>query len=339
MKNPGPLLLRPRLDVKPWGGRRLAQFGLTLPAEGLIGEAVITAPEAEIAESPLAGRSLGDVVATDPVGAIGPLGFAATGGRSIFPLLIKLIDATANLSIQVHPSDEMAVQEDDSLGKTEAWHVRMARPGSSLFLGVRAGVTHADVAATASAGEPTAPLLRRMEACPNTTFLIPAGTVHALGAGVVIYEVQQPSTITYRLDDWGRVDAAGNPRPMHVEQGIAVADVESRPEPLIPLDLQSVAGRRQLLTACRYFALERIALTAGERVPIVAQGSPQVVTCIRGAARVTADERTGSLDAGGTVALLASSPEGLLQATQPTVILRAWVPDTDVIAAWSETRS
>ncbi|HET8522629.1 MAG TPA: type I phosphomannose isomerase catalytic subunit, partial [Thermomicrobiales bacterium] len=209
MERFGPLSLQPRLDVKPWGGRLLAQFGLPLPSDALIGEAVITAPEAVVGDGPLAGRTLGEIVAADPATASGPLGLAATGGRPRFPLLIKLIDATENLSIQVHPPDDMAVQEDDGLGKTEAWHVLTAQPGSALYLGLRPGVGQAEFAAAASAGQPTASLMRRLDACPNTTYLIPAGTVHALGAGVVIYEVQQPSTITYRLDDWGRVDAAG----------------------------------------------------------------------------------------------------------------------------------
>jgi mannose-6-phosphate isomerase len=338
MERFGPLPLRPRLDVKPWGGRLLAQFGLPLLSEELIGEAVITAPDAVVGDGQLAGRTLEEIVTADPAGASGPLGLAVTGGRPRFPLLIKLIDAADNLSIQVHPSDEMAVQEDDSLGKTEAWHVLAARPGSALYLGLRTGISHTDFAAAAGAGTPTAPLVRRLEACPNTTYLIPAGTIHALGAGVLIYEVQQPSTVTYRLDDWGRVDAAGNPREMHIEQGLAVADVESRPQPIPPLDVRSVAGRRQWLTVCRYFALERIALAAGEQIPIVAPGSPQVITCVRGAARVTADEQTRPLDTGGSVALLAASPDGLIQATHPSVMLRAWVPSTDVMALWAEAR-
>jgi mannose-6-phosphate isomerase len=338
MERFGPLPLQPRLDPKPWGGRLLAQFEFPLPSDELIGEAVITAPDAVVSDGPLAGRTLGEIVAADPAGTSGPLGLAATGGRPRFPLLIKLIDATENLSIQVHPSDEMAVQEDDSLGKTEAWHVLAAQPGSALYLGLRTGISHADFAAAASAGTPTAPLMRRLDARPNTSYLIPAGTVHALGSGVLIYEVQQPSTVTYRLDDWGRVDAAGNPREMHIAQGLAVADVGSRPEPIPPLDLRSVAGRRQWLTVCRYFALERIALAAGEQIPISAPGSPQIITCTRGAARVTADEQTRPLDLGGSVALLASSPDDLLQATQPSVMLRAWVPDADVMSMWGEAR-
>jgi mannose-6-phosphate isomerase len=338
MERFGPLPLRPRLDAKPWGGCLLAQFGLPLPAGELIGEAVITAPDAVVGDGRFAGQTLGQIVAADPAGASGPLGLAATGGRPRFPLLIKLIDAAENLSIQVHPPDEVAIQEDDRLGKTEAWHVLAAQPGSALYLGLRTGIGHADFASAASTGTPTAPLMRRLEARPHTTYLIPAGTIHALGAGVLIYEVQQPSTVTYRLDDWGRVDVAGNPREMHIEQGLAVAEAGSRPAPIPPLDPRAVAGRRQLLTVCRYFALERIALAAGEQVTIVAPGSPQVVTCIRGAAHVTAEEQTKPLERGGSVALLASSPDGLLRATQPAVMLRAWVPDAAVMSMWESAR-
>src|SRR4051812_28611925 len=118
----GPLILTPRLDSKPWGGRRLAEFGFDLPPNEPIGEAVITAPEAIIADGPHAGRTLGEVVQDDPSAALGARGLTATGNRPLFPLLVKLIDAAEDLSIQVHPTDQFA-ESENSLGKTEAWHV------------------------------------------------------------------------------------------------------------------------------------------------------------------------------------------------------------------------
>jgi mannose-6-phosphate isomerase len=155
--------------------------------------------------------------------------------------------------------------------------------------------------------------------------------VHALGAGVLVYEIQQPSAITYRLDDWGRVDAAGRPREMHVEQGLAVVDVASRPETREVIPMPCAAGRRHLLVACRYFALERIALVAGEAVGLQSPESPQVVSVLRGRVMVTADGRTVTLPAGKTAALLADATATMLRAESPAVALRAWVPqETEV---------
>ena len=230
MAAPGPLLLNPFLDEKPWGGRGLARFGFVLPADRPIGEALITGADARVSGGPLDGRTLGEIVAADPIVAIGERGLRLTRGLPLFPLLIKLIDARDDLSIQVHPGNENA--PPGSLGKTEAWHVLDAEPGAMLYLGLQEGVDAAELEALARAGRSTAHLMRRMPAVPGSTVLLPHGTVHALGAGVMIYEIQQPSAITYRFDDWGRVDSAGRSRELHLDEGFAVLDPTSRPEPV-----------------------------------------------------------------------------------------------------------
>ena len=322
----GPLILTPRLDAKPWGGRRLAEFGFDLPPNEPIGEAVITAPEAIIAEGPHAGRTLGDVVQDDPAAALGARGLIATSNRPLFPLLVKLIDAAEDLSIQVHPTDEFANAED-SLGKTESWHVLDAAPNGILYLGLRPDVTVDEMEEIAREGGRTGGLMRRLSAKPNETVLIPAGTIHALGAGVLVYEIQQPSAITYRLDDWGRVDAAGKSRDLHIDQSVMVANGDYRPEFIAPVELHRPAGRSQMLTACRYFAVERIALGTGESVTHTSAESPQVFTCLRGGFVIAADGIDSAMTNGQTAAILASSQSATIQATSPTVALRAWVPD------------
>jgi mannose-6-phosphate isomerase len=322
----GPLMLTPRLDPKPWGGRRLAEFGFDLPPHELIGEAVITAPEAVIGGGPHAGRVLGEVVNDDPVAALGERGLVATGNRLLFPLLVKLIDASQDLSIQVHPTDEFA-RAENSLGKTEAWHVLDAAPGGTLYLGLKPDASVDEVEEFAREGRRMDGLLRHIPAQPNTTVLIPAGTIHALGAGVLIYEIQQPSAITYRLDDWGRLDASGKSRELHIDQSVMVANGDYRPEIIPPVDLRRPAGRTQILAACRYFAVERIALAAGESLTLAASGSPQVITCLRGSLDITVDGITSTMSAGQTAAVLASSPMATVQANAPAVMLRAWVPD------------
>lgn len=324
----GPLLVRPRLDPKPWGGRALKRFALPLPPATSIGEAVWTAMDAIVAGGPATGRTLGELVVAEPAALLGERGLAVTGGRPLFPLLIKLIDAAENLSIQVHPDDVAAGQDGDRLGKTEAWHVLAAEPGAGLYVGLHPDVEPDEFAAKCGGdGLETAACLRRLPAIPGTTVLLPAGTTHAIGAGVLLYEVQQPSDVTYRLNDWGRTDAAGNPRELHLDQGFGVLRRELWPDLIPPVNLVTGAGRRQLLAACRLFALERIALAAGEIVPVVAAGSPQALTCLHGAAEATADDQSVTIETGATVVLTANAEAACLQALSPAVVLRAWVPD------------
>jgi len=323
-----PIKLAPRLDPKPWGGRRLATFGLPLPPGEAVGEALATDDSAAVGDGPLAGRRLGDLVAQAPAALIGERGLAVVGDRPRFPLLVKLIDAAANLSVQVHPSDALAPPEH--LGKTEVYHVLAAAPGARLALGLGPGIALERFVAACRAGERTEGLLRWLPARAGETILIPAGTVHALGAGCLVYEAQQPSDVTYRFDDWGRLDAGGRPRQLHPDAGLAALDPTLRPGPIPPLPLPTPVGSRRLLAACRLFALERIALAAGEQVSVRASGSAQVLTCLEGRAElavgVGADEAVAAA-AGETVVFAAAAGTGTVRAVEPAVLLRAWVPD------------
>lgn len=322
----------PRLDAKPWGGRGLARYGLDLPADEKIGEALVTAGEAVITAGDGAGRTIGDLVAADPAGRLGARAQAAVAGRALFPLLVKLIDAAENLSIQVHP-DDAGAQALDRLGKTEAWHVLDAAPGGKLYLGLRAGVDFATFAdAAAKLDGSSAIYLRAVDAEPGMTVIIPAGTVHALGAGVTVYEIQQPSDVTFRLDDWGRVDAQGKPREMHLDQGFAASRAELRPERIASVELRHPVARRHLLTACRYFALERLALPAGASIDVGGLDSPHVITVIAGTVELGGDAGH-ALGAGASGVIWPTMGPAKLRATAPAIVLRAWVPDLAALVA------
>ena len=328
----GPLLLAPRLDPKPWGGRALAGFGIVLPAEQAtsepIGEALLTAGEAVVTAGPHAGRTLGELAAAYPEALVGPRGHAVTGGRAVFPLLIKLIDAAANLSVQVHPGDE-AARLHGAVGKTEAWHVLAAEPGSLLYLGLTSGTTVEDLEAAARAGHGGG-LLERVGAEPGMTVLLPAGTTHAMGAGVLVYEIQQPSEITYRLDDWGRLDATGRSRELHLEAGLAVVRPELRPAPIGPLTLPSEGerhGKRRLLAACRAFALDEVALEMGQACALSATGSPQAVTVLDGQATLTVAGKRVALGRGETAVAPVGETMMLVESETGTRCFRGWVPD------------
>ncbi len=315
-------IVAPRLDAKPWGGRKLEQFGLPLPDGEKIGEALVTADDAVITVGVGEGRTLGDLVVAEPFSRLGSHGLAAVSGKSIFPLLVKLIDAAENLSIQVHPDDAMAAPLG-KLGKTEAWYVLAAENDGALYLGLEDDVDtstfmeHARLLDGTSATD-----LRREDARLGQTWMIPAGTVHALGAGVMVYEIQQPSDVTFRLDDWGRVDAQGNPREMHLQAGEEAIRGELRPNdiPAIRLD---VAGIRQLVAACRYFALEKLSMPELHTLQIGSEHSPNVVTVLSGQLSVD-----GHVLVAGESAVIwpGTEPVDCVAATL-TVALRSWVPD------------
>lgn len=321
-------IVAPRLDAKPWGGRKLSQFGLPLPPGEKIGEALVTANDAIVTAGEGEGRSLGEIVLSDPVARLGMNAEAAVGGKAIFPLLVKLIDAAENLSVQVHPDDE-AAERLGQPGKTEAWYVLSAEANGSLYLGLDANVDtqtfmeHARLLDGTSAAD-----LRREDARNGQTWMIPAGTVHALGAGVMVYEVQQPSDITFRLDDWGRVDSEGNPRQMHLQEGEAAIRAELRPNQIPSVRLDS-ASSRQILTACRYFALEKLSLSPSQSVAIGQPGTPNVVTVLSGKLRVGEHD----LVAGESAVIWPGDEQAMCTASSRTVALRAWVPDlvTDIV--------
>jgi mannose-6-phosphate isomerase len=324
-----PVKLQPRLDPKPWGGRLLEAWGIPLPPGETIGEALLTDPEATVASGALPGTPLGELARRDPAAWIGARGLEATGGQPIFPLLVKLIDGQADLSIQVHPDDRAAAAAGLGTGKTEAYHVLAAEPGSVIYLGIQPEVRLEDFASSClRANGSAAGCLRRVPAEVGMTVLIPAGTPHALGAGILIYEIQQPSNVTFRLDDWGRVDAAGMARALHHREGLVLVDPLSRPELIPRVPLGDAMAERALLVATPYFALERIALTEDAAVGLAPVDSPQVLTPVTGAVLLDATGWVVSAAAGETV-ILPAGQAARLSARRDSVVLRGWVPDLE----------
>lgn len=320
-------LVVPRLDEKPWGGRKLADYGLELPPDAPIGEALVTAGEATIEAGDGEGRTIQDLVDADPAARLGARAQEAVSGRALFPLLVKLIDAAENLSIQVHPDDEGA-RALDRLGKTEAWYVLKAEPGARIYIGLEKGADFGDFMTLArkldgSSGQ----ALRAIEAQPGSSVVIPAGTVHALGAGVMVYEIQQPSDVTFRLDDWGRVDAQGNPREMHLEQGQEASRPELRPEWINAVDVSAGMVSRHLLTACRYFALEQVRMPVGASIQAGDPGSPHVLTLLSGAGVLVGNDTSVELEPGSSGIIWPGEERAIFTAIEPVELLHGWVPD------------
>jgi mannose-6-phosphate isomerase len=227
-----PLIFEPIVRPKVWGGRRLAELlDKMLPADTPVGEtaelADLESMQSVVARGPHKGRSLHDLMLEWQADLLGRA--APCDGR--FPLLIKFLDARENLSIQVHPDPDTAARLGGTCRvKHEAWHILHAEPGALIYRGLKPGVT-VDALAAAVRSDPASVvgLLNAIPVRVGQTFYLPSGTLHALGAGVVVAEIQTPSDITYRLYDWGRV-RDGADAGLHVEQALAsVRDIDPAP--------------------------------------------------------------------------------------------------------------
>lgn len=182
-----------------------------------------------------------------------------------FPLLFKFLDCNRTLSVQVHPNDEQAARLDPpDLGKTEAWVVLAADPGSKIYAGLKEGVTRRELAAALKSGACDR-CLHEFEPRVGECIFIRAGTVHALGAGLVIAEIQQASDTTFRLFDWNRVNAQGNPRQLHIEQSLEVTDFTRGP--VAPQQPQpTTQPGRERLVECEKFILDRCSFSSAETI-------------------------------------------------------------------------
>lgn len=239
-----PMKLTPVYKDLIWGGDTLATlYGKPIPTS-TTGESweASCIPESECT---VCGERLDKLIAKDPESIL--------GFEGEFGLLFKLIDAKNDLSVQVHPNDEQSLRlEGQKAGKTECWYVVAAEPGASLVLGFEPGVTKADFEREIKSGGLSS-ILKKVQVFPGDFFFIPAGTVHAIGSGVVIAELQQPSAVTYRVFDYNRKDANGNERPLHVEKALEVSDVCVYEGVKITQN-----GNRTLLAKCPFFSIEKV---------------------------------------------------------------------------------
>ena len=306
---PYPMKLEPILMQRLWGGRRLAEmFGKVLPDEQPYGESWevsdVPAHASVIVNGPLTGRSLRDLMVEDAAGLLGEAR-CAEGGR--FPLLVKLLDCSDVLSVQVHP-DEAACRllGGHARPKTESWIVLHADPGAKIYLGLAAGVTRPQFEAALAEGT-VEKLLNVIEPAVGDCLYITSGTVHALGAGLVLAEIQQTSDTTYRVYDWGRLGPDGRPRPLHVEQALAsIHFVEAEPPtPQVPRPLEGSDGvEGAVLLDEPYARICRLASVT----PFTIEGSgvATILQCVGGDAMLTGGGQRVRIATGDAILLPAA---------------------------------
>jgi mannose-6-phosphate isomerase len=331
-----PLVFEPYLRPQVWGGRGLGQYlGKALPEEGNFGESWEISDQplhvSRVAEGPLQGALLTEIWAEHSAELSG---HRPASPPERFPLLIKYLDCRELLSIQVHPNDELAAEwtQGDS-GKTEAWVVIQADPAARIYAGLRPGTTREDLERRLDDG--TLPeCLHSFVPRRGDCIFLKAGTVHAVGGGVVLAEVQQSSDATFRLWDWDRVGVEGKPRPLHRQEALASIDwtvgpvnpvqpVEPRSTPEIPRGV-----RGEGLVACRYFFLNRFHLGQAMEVPFPKQLS--IWMLLEGEAQLSCESGyTRRLRQGETVLVPASASAprwALAGADRNAILLRVVVP-------------
>jgi mannose-6-phosphate isomerase len=262
----GPLRFFPFLRPMVWGGRRLEKLGKPLPGAGPYGESWELSDHAThrsvVANGPWAGKSLQELMEREADALLGP----ARSRYEAFPWLIKFLDARDWLSVQVHPDDNKAERLwPGEGGKTEAWFVLDAEPGGRIYAGLLPGVDEPRLRAALAAGN-VADCLHAFAPQPGDCIFLPAGTVHAVGGGVLLAEVQQTSDATFRLFDWNRRDASGKARTLHIEEALACVDWTRGPVRPIPtpgfVEHGGPVPVRQRLVNCPFFQLEYLHVNA-----------------------------------------------------------------------------
>lgn len=320
--DPYPIRFRPVFKRTIWGGRRLAdQLGKPIGPETDYAESweVVDhgSDQSVVDGGPLDGKTLNDLMTEHAAWLLGEEFTNAT-----FPLLLKYLDCNRVLSVQVHPDDAYgATMTVPDLGKTEAWYIVAAEPDSQVYAGLRPGVNRSMLQEAIATGQ-SEQVLHSFHPQAGDVIYIPAGTVHALGAGLLVAEIQQSSDTTFRLFDWNRVDAEGNARPLHLEQGLEVSDYESGP--VEPRRSDPTQADWQTVVRSEKFLLNLLVLGTGV---VGGDGKFHILTVPQGRATLVTPSETILLGGGETLMLPAAMPRCELTVAENSVVMEMSLPD------------
>lgn len=303
-----PLEFTPLLKRTRWGGERLGtMLHKPIGLEGDYGESweLSDHPEAPtlIASGEFAGCALSEVIRQNPEAMYG-----AGTCYSTFPLLIKFIDATDRLSLQVHPDDSHQPNFDArKAGKSEAWIILDAAPGSRIYAGLKAGIDEGELRRQLEQGNVEA-CLHSYPVRPGDSVFIPAGTLHAIGEGILLAEVQQTSDITYRVFDWNRLDQSGQPRPLHVAQAFQSIDFQRGPVDLLQPRLRQLTDHRvEDLLDSSCFTIRRHHAADSMRLPSLNRA--QILIVLQGSGQLDCSAETFELNQGKTLLIPAAASD------------------------------
>ena len=307
-----PFRLQPTFAPRTWGRPDLSAWyaAAALPATAAdpIGEAWLTGPDCVAADGPHRGETLAHIAGAEPEALLG-----SDSTEAEFPLLIKLLFPNAKLSVQVHPNDAEAQEMGLQRGKTECWYVLQAEPGATVACGLAADVT-VDQMGPAIANGTMESLLNHLPVAKGDMIFVDAGTVHAIGPGATLLEIQQTSDTTYRLYDYGR------PRELHLEAGLAVSKQHTRAGKVAP---QPIPNGTRLLQE-QYFTVDSFLVKAGDALTLTdAAGKPHCFTALYGDAEIVSGEDRTQLPSGFAVVVPASCGSVVIKAACDVEIVRS----------------
>jgi mannose-6-phosphate isomerase len=317
-----PIRFQPIFKSYIWGGDRLAsQLGKNPPGSGIWAESweIVDHREGEsvVAEGAFAGWTLRQLIESFPVEIIG-----RDAPSERFPLLLKYLDCQRVLSVQVHPDDEYGSKmTQPDRGKTEAWYVIEAAPDAKLYAGLKKGVDR-EALKKAVEDERTEECLHVLTPKAGDCVFIPAGTLHALGEGLLVAEIQQASDCTFRLYDWNRVDKDGKPRQLHIEQALEVTDFETGPVSFVSKPAPEI-GQPKRLVACDKFTLDEYDQPGVFELP---EEELAIVTVPKGTATLRTDMHEFSLERGQTILIPAACMNSELIVSDGSSILVSTLP-------------
>ncbi|MDF3128773.1 class I mannose-6-phosphate isomerase [Kiritimatiellaeota bacterium B1221] len=302
-----PLRFHPVYQPYIWGGEKLrSRLGRTDTPEGIVAESWEISSREDgmgvVSEGVHSGKTFQALLKEDAGGLLG-----RRVKKDDFPLLIKVLDAAKTLSVQVHPNDETAAKFGGE-AKTETWYILEADPGACVYCGIQNGVSPEQFRA-AIADNTLEPLLKKIPVKAGDAIFVPGGRVHAIASGCLLLEVQQNSNTTYRIYDWGRVDAQGQGRQLHIDQALQVSIFEEEGSALTPAKpLSPLAGLpREQIMISPYFLLEKLSLDCQASLP----GNPesfQVLFAIDGDLEVSSGGEAVKVPAGSSVLIPAAAP-------------------------------
>lgn len=317
---PGLLTFQPIFKERIWGGRNLERlYGKKLPP-GAIGESweITDRPEgiSVVDRGPQAGADLHGLLERHGRELLGE----ARAAQGRFPLLVKILDAEDKLSLQVHPPPEVAAR----LGgepKTEMWYIADAAPGAELYVGLRRGITKAEFARAIEKGT-VADCFHRLKVRAGDAIFLPSGRVHAIGAGLVIFEIQQNSDTTYRVFDWNRLDDRGKPRDLHIAQSLESIDFADYEPGLITSVCSGNGHAQRVLVEDSLFTVRQHRLEPGSACELTGPRCA-VVGVIAGTITIENDRESVGLKPGGFCLVAASAMPVTLKAGQSSSFLEA----------------
>ena len=304
-----PLKFEPILKTIVWGGEKIAPYKGIETEQKHIGESWelsgVAGNESVVAEGPLKGKTIAQLVKEYKGQLVGEHVYENTGDE--FPLLIKFIDALSDLSIQVHPNDELAAaRHNGSKGKTEMWYVVAADKGAHLLAGLTKKITPEEYAAKVADGTIT-DVLARYDVHPGDVFFLPAGRIHAICGGCFIAEIQQTANITYRIYDYGRLGLDGKPREVHTELAKDAIDYTVYPDYRTHYSPQK--DEEQEVVTCPYFTTSIYDLTLPYAKDLSGIDSFMVVMCLEGEGTLEVDGEEVGVHQGETVLIPATADD------------------------------